>query len=373
MGHKKLGFSPGGDRIVSGSNDQTVCVWDVKHGEMALGPLEKTLNDKVPTAYSPSGACIISDSRDGLVLWDAETGNVVFGPFQLCRSIHSASFSADGNFVIVGSTENTLQVMGVHTGEIITEICPPLTDQSNRVHVTSAVFSPDGSRIAVGTMHYCLSMFDSQSGDLLYGPLGKCNNGSNSLAFSPDGTRIASGSFSEVLVWDVQGGFRVLVLMLPKEHGPWVHSVGYSPDGNYIITGARDNTICVWNARTGKPVIGPVKWHMAPVRSVRYSPDGARVVSGSDDRTIRVTDVRKDQFLSNSLTPTGCEWELKTDGWVVDTKGRLLVWIPPDLRASLMWPRTQLLISRKGWLRLDFTGARLGESWAKSDEPKSSD
>src|SRR5882724_2302333 len=66
----------------------------------------------------------------------------------------------------------------------------------------------------------------------------------------------------------------------------WVDSVAFSPDGKCIVSGSHDNTIRVWNAKTGAVVSGA--WHIDWVTSVAFSPDGKRIVSGSGDQTIRV-------------------------------------------------------------------------------------
>ncbi|CAE6410227.1 unnamed protein product [Rhizoctonia solani] len=287
---------------------------------------------------------------------------------QLDQSIQFAIFSSDGTHIILASTRNTVRVLAADTGDTHLEFCAPITSQSKWAHITSIASSPDGSRLAIGSMHYSFGIHDLHNGQLLYGPFDGYTNKSSALAFSPDGTRIVSGSFSTVQVRDTQSG--EIVLGPLKGHTGWVTSVDYSPDGAYIVSGARDSSICVWDTQTGEPVIGPVKWHTGAVNSVKFSPDGARIVSGSDDKTIRVTNVRRDlDFLSDSLTPTGTDWELSEDGWIRDKAERLLAWVPPELRTVLMWPRTELLISTRGWLRLNFANACIGESWAGCYKP----
>ena len=69
-------------------------------------------------------------------------------------------------------------------------------------------------------------------------------------------------------------------------HTADVYSVGFSLDGTHIVSGSRDNTIRLWNARTGEEVIKPLKGHTDYVFSVGFSSDGAHIVSGSGDGTI---------------------------------------------------------------------------------------
>ncbi|CUA77107.1 WD repeat-containing protein on Y chromosome [Rhizoctonia solani] len=365
-----VGFSYDGTRIISGSIDGNIRVWDSQSGDMFLSCSASGHTGRVLSAHSAVKHHILSYSQAGLILLNFQTGRLAIGPIQLDhdRSIQSAVFSSDGNRIIIASTRNTVRVLAADTGDTHLEFRAPITSQSRWAHITSIASSPDGSRVAIGSMHYSFSIHNVHSGQLICGPFDGYTNKSSALAFSPDGTRIVSGSFSTVQVQDVQSG--EIVLGPLKGHMGWVTSVDYSPDGTRIVSGARDSSICVWDTQTGEPVIGPVKWHTGAVNSVRFSPDGARIVSGSDDKTVRVTNVGRDlDFLSDSSTPTGTDWELSEGGWVKDKAGSLLVWVPPDLRTALTWPRTELLISTRGWLRMNFANARIGETWMECYKP----
>jgi eukaryotic-like serine/threonine-protein kinase len=66
-----VAFSPDGQRIVSGSYDNTLKVWDAETGQETL-----TLKGHTATvesvAWSPDGRRIASSSQDGTIrLWDA--------------------------------------------------------------------------------------------------------------------------------------------------------------------------------------------------------------------------------------------------------------------------------------------------------------
>ena len=69
-----MAFSPDGRRIVSGSDDKTVKVWDAATGQETL-TLKGHTGEVHSVAFSPDGRRIVSGSYDGTVkVWDASTG-----------------------------------------------------------------------------------------------------------------------------------------------------------------------------------------------------------------------------------------------------------------------------------------------------------
>ncbi|CAE6415754.1 unnamed protein product [Rhizoctonia solani] len=110
--------------------------------------------------------------------------------------------------------------------------------------------------------------------------------------------------------------------------------------------------------------------HIDHVSSIAISPDGARIVSGSFDRAIRVWDVDGKTSSISTASARGA-WKLNDEGWAVglSDSSRLLVWVPHDMRASLILPQTPLLISEKGCLTLDFGNAYIGNSWTELHRP----
>ena len=68
---RSVSFSPDGSRIVSGSGDDGVWVWDAVSGECVLGPLEGHTSSVMSVSFSPDGARIVSGSSDKTVrVWD---------------------------------------------------------------------------------------------------------------------------------------------------------------------------------------------------------------------------------------------------------------------------------------------------------------
>ena len=107
------------------------------------------------------------------------------------------------------------------------------------------------------------------------------------MAFSPDGQRLASASFDQtVKVWDARTGQESLTL---KGHTSLVRSVAFSPDGQRLASASWDQTVKVWDARTGQES-HTLKGHTGQVLSVAFSPDGQRLASASEDQTVKVWD-----------------------------------------------------------------------------------
>ena len=73
-----VAFSPDGKRIVSGSDDKTVRLWDADTGQPIGQPLTGHTDAVYSVAFSPDGTRIVSGSADNTVrLWDAATGQPI--------------------------------------------------------------------------------------------------------------------------------------------------------------------------------------------------------------------------------------------------------------------------------------------------------
>ena len=250
LGHKSdvrsVAFNPDGKRIVSGSQDRMVKVWEAQTGQELL-TLNGHTNTVTSVAFSPDGQRIASGSDDRAVkVWDVQTGQETRSLQGHTSAVTSVAFSPDGQRIASGSKDATVKVWDAQTGQEL------LTLNGHTNTVTSVTFSSDGQRIASGSWDTTVKVWEAQTGQETLTLKGHTSI-VFSVTFSPDGQRIASGSWDETMkVWEAQTGQQILSL---KGHANWIFSVAFSPDGKQLASGSRDRTVKVWDARTGQQAL----------------------------------------------------------------------------------------------------------------------
>ncbi|KIM56435.1 hypothetical protein SCLCIDRAFT_29581 [Scleroderma citrinum Foug A] len=97
-----VAFSPDGTRIVSGSDDRTVRVWDADGGVQIGSPLHGHTSEVMLVAFSSDGTRIVSGSYDSTVrIWDADRGVQIGNPLQgHTEGVRSVAFSPDGTRIV---------------------------------------------------------------------------------------------------------------------------------------------------------------------------------------------------------------------------------------------------------------------------------
>jgi WD40 repeat protein len=129
----------------------------------------------------------------------------------------------------------------------------------------------------------------------------------NAVAFVPGGRRLASVSIrtrlgsapdDTIRGWEVDPRATLPVL---GGHTSYVYPVAYSPDGHWIASGGWDNTLRLWDARTGEPACAPLD-NGDLVKTLAFSPDGSRLVSARQDR-LQVWEVATGRRLEEIQAP----------------------------------------------------------------------
>jgi WD40 repeat protein len=296
-----VAISGDGKRIVSGSADKTVKVWDATTGKKMLS-FEKHTGEVRTVAISRDGKRIVSGSADWTVkVWDTATGKEMLSLKALFVS--SVAISSDGTRIVSGSTDCTATVWDAATGQ------EKLSLKGHTHHVLSVAISRDSKRIVTGSNDKTVKVWDAASGKVILSLKGHTDPVS-SVAVSGDGTRIVSGSVDKtVKVWDAATGKELLSL---KGHTHHVTSVAISRDGKRIVSGSRDKTVKVWDATA--PERFSLEVHTGGARSVAISRDGTRIVTGSADNTVKVWDAANGEVKRSLKAPGVSSVAISNDG-----------------------------------------------------------
>jgi WD40 repeat protein/serine/threonine protein kinase len=262
-------------RLVSGSSDYTLRVWDVESGQ-ALAALAGHQGLVWAVAVLPDGRLVSGSSDYTLRVWDVESGHVLATLRGHQGSISSVAVLPDGR-VISGSDDKTLRVWDVESGHILATL------KGHQGGVRTVAVLPDG-RVISGSDDKTLRIWDVASGHAL-ATLEGHQHGVRAVAVLSDG-RVVSGSDDETLrVWDIASGHALATL---KGHQGGVNAVAVWRDGR-VVSGSDDKTLRVWDVESGH-ALATLKGHQGLVWAVSVLPDG-RVVSGSLDKTLRIWDV----------------------------------------------------------------------------------
>ncbi|MBZ0290850.1 MAG: WD40 repeat domain-containing protein, partial [Anaerolineae bacterium] len=109
-----------------------------------------------------------------------------------------------------------------------------------------------------------------------------------SVAYNADGMLAVSGARdNSVIVWDVVTGSE---LQRMEGHTDWVWDVAFSPDAKTVLSASQDKTLILWDVETGE-MIRQLEGHTDAVRSAVFSADGKTALSGSQDASLILWDV----------------------------------------------------------------------------------
>lgn len=228
-------------------------------------------------SWSPDNLRLISGSTDKTVqVWDAATGqNAV--TYQHEAFVKTAAWSPDGKYLASGGHDRVVEEQNATTGAIV------YAYHRYNGWINGVAWSPDSSRLASAGNDKTARVWDSTTGAhaLIYH--GHTND-VNAIVWSPDGKRIASGDASNIIqVWDAQKGAHLATL---QGHADQVRALAWTPDGKYILSASWDHTVRVWDARSG--AIMQTYQHSLPVEALALSPDGTTVASGGDDARVSI-------------------------------------------------------------------------------------
>jgi WD40 repeat protein len=332
-----------GDRIVSGSKDGTLKLWDAESGK-ELARLRGHPSTVRCCAFSPDGSFIVSaggsledwnefhdlafrasfgnlspdrrrwleSKRDALerdallataaMIWNAENGDPIATITGDRKPVYACSISTDGSALVTASG-NTATIWNLSNMNSTTTL------SGHESEVTDCAFSADGKWIVTASIDKTLKVWDAHTGQehfTLTGHTGFVYT----CAISPDDALIVSGSMDETLkIWDASTGRESMTL---RGHGGWVTDCAILPDGSTLFSASgQDQALKIWDL--GKVRLGQGEGvEPTGAGACAISPDARTVVAACEEQHIKILrpDTGEEERLSDGsrAAPTACSF-----------------------------------------------------------------
>lgn len=134
-----------GERLVSGSDDFTLFLWDPTKDKKPMARLtghQQLVND---VKFSPDGRILASASFDKSIrLWQGRTGKFIATLRGHVQAVYMVAFSADSRLMVSGSADSTLKLWNLKTNKLEIDL-PGHGDE-----VYALDWSTDGSKVGSG-------------------------------------------------------------------------------------------------------------------------------------------------------------------------------------------------------------------------------
>lgn len=238
----ELHFNTAGENIFSCSTDKFVSVWSVETAQR-IRKMKGHQNFINSVSNARRGVdTLVSGSDDNTIkIWDARK-KFVCNTMDNGYQVTAVTLNDTAEQVISGGIDNDIKVWDIRKGEVLYKL------RGHSDTITGLSLSPCGSFVLSNSMDNTLRIWDIRP----YCPTDRCrtiltghshNFEKNLLrcAWSKDGTMVSAGSSDRfVHVWDVNA--KKILFKLPGHCGS-VNDVDFHPKEPILLSGSSDKTL----------------------------------------------------------------------------------------------------------------------------------
>jgi len=316
------------DKIVTGSDDMLIHVYDTKTGKF-----RKRLegHEGGVWALQYEGNMLVSGSTDRTVrVWDIEKGlctQVFFGHTSTVRCLQIVTPVKTGKkrygqdvmmppypLIITGSRDSQVRVWRmpdpasrryIQTGAPANDADCPYFIRTLQGHTHSVrALSAHGDTLVSGSYDNTVRVWRISTGELMHVLQGHSQK-VYSVVLDAERNRCISGSMdSYIKIWDLDTGACIHTL---EGHSLLVGLLDLRDQR--LVSAAADSTLRIWDPESGR-CQATLTAHTGAITCFQH--DGRKVVSGSD-RTLKLWDTRTGECLEDLLTDLSGVWQVKFD------------------------------------------------------------
>lgn len=332
-------FNSNGSKILSASNDNTACLWNIETGDTLTLKHDRLVNC---AAISENGKYIATGCRDKVArVWDAETGQLV-DFWEPGGNVWEIMFTKDNKYVLAHSSNRALSFYDIESKKelgkfpyrqrlsqdvfdvegksflysfmdsIITSVSiPSLINNFQSIKKIAAnedlegfknilcQMRPNGITPIVYPHSYnaqvvkynskkgtvCILCSDSVAvyGDMTTGSIIDTIPNVLDYSFSPNGKTLALAK--------VEG--KVLLITSNEdiydsiETDAVIHQINYSEDGSYLIGSSSDKVVCIWDVSDNYKQVAKLQ-HKAPINYSFINSDCSNILTVTNDNRVNL-------------------------------------------------------------------------------------
>ena len=274
-------ISKDGQKIISGSNDKTVQIWNIHHSQTRPRIFQGTNYPIRCVAYSGDSTYLVAGDVEGnVIVWNLKMRSAPV-IVSLCKGvINNIAINGSSTVLIVGEADGLLKTLRLDD----LKSNPAIVDKVPG-RIADMAIASDGFSLAVVCGDDFSRVYDLKNTEPKPITVYLKNSKMESVSFSHDGKYLATGSHDgKIFIWS--RGDQPQLLFTLSGHNSSISDLVFSPDDQLLATASLDRTIRLWNYK--KPELEPVilSGHRGWVWNLAFSPDGHTLISASEDRTL---------------------------------------------------------------------------------------
>jgi WD40 repeat protein len=298
---RSLSLAEGGRMLLTTSSDGFARLWDTTTGELLAEPtLQQDID--LDASVSPDGRQLVIGTVGGAI-YRLRSGRGVARPLLIPRTATLPEpFLPAPPSRLLRLGLNDTRIFDVASGRDIAggftypaQIAP--FDGSRR----GFAIRPDGGAMVVRTTAGQWQAWVLGPGGIGQAtPLDGAPPGTGTIRFSPTGDRVAIVAAADdqtVRIWNIRTGKAVgapLAYDAPIQTTN-LNPTAFSPDGRRFVAGTINGIVKVWDVDTGKAKFQLAPMREVPVTRIEFSPDGTRIATGNSWGEVRLWDTATGQ------------------------------------------------------------------------------
>jgi len=249
-------------------------------------------------AISPRGKYIASSSDKDIKIWNFKTGGLLTTFKGHEDDVTSLIFAPDyDNYLVSGSgswelNECAIKIWDLDDRKLLG------TESSHWAEISSLAFSRDGDILVSGAFDKTINVWDIENGKLIKTLIGS-KSAVIDVAITNNKKKIISATLNSIIiVWDLNSGSKIREIIIDEEDFN-LESIVLTPDSRFIVGGLQaeclkdGGLLKIWRLSDGEliqtlPIRQNFSGYYEELTNIAISNNGRFILSASQERMVKV-------------------------------------------------------------------------------------